>query len=114
MTLLCILALGVRLARTGSGRSRTEPGGRDATMRVGTYAAALVAYGLLLEGIGFLASTAVVLTFILKVAEGYRWRPVMLVTTATVTVSHLLFAGWLGVIFPSGALWPHLLGQWID
>jgi hypothetical protein len=78
---------------------------RDALRRLGCYLAALVFYGGTLEALGFFVSTILSLTFILAVAERYTWRPTLALVVGTVVGSYLLFAVWLGVIFPDGTLW---------
>lgn len=89
-------------------RSAAEAAGgleRDAWRRLGCYLAALVFYGATLEALGFFVSTILSLTFILAVAERYTWRPTLALVAGTVVGSYLLFAVWLGVIFPDGTLW---------
>jgi len=82
--------------------TRLEPG---AVRRLGFYLAALMFYGATLELLGFFVSTILSLTFILSVAERYSWRMTLTLVAGTVVGSHLLFAVWLGVIFPEGILW---------
>lgn len=77
----------------------------SAVRRLGCYLGALVFYGGTLEVLGFFVSTILSLTFILAVAERYSWRMTAALVTGTVVGSYLLFAVWLGVIFPDGTLW---------
>jgi hypothetical protein len=86
--------------------ARLEP---DAVRRLGYYLAALLFYGATLEALGFFVSTILSLTFILAVAERYPWRMTLALVAGTVIGSYVLFAVWLGVIFPDGSLWQVLV-----
>lgn len=87
-----------------------EPGDLRATLlRVGAYLAALVFYALTLDALGFIASTIIVVVFILRAAEGYSWRITLALAVGTAAVCHVLFVRWLGAILPTGYLWDRFL-----
>ena len=48
-------------------------GDRAGLIRVGAYLGALVFYAVSLEFLGFIVATALTITFILRIAEGYGW-----------------------------------------
>jgi hypothetical protein len=103
-----LLSIGGLIALKLERRSSIEPSARldpGAARRLAHYLAALVFYGATLELLGFFISTILSLTFILFVAERYNWRMTLALVAGTVIGSYLLFALWLGVIFPDGTLW---------
>jgi hypothetical protein len=62
---------------------------------------ALIAYGLLLEYLGFLASTSLLMIFLFKGIEPQKWGTAILLTVTTVFISYLVFVIWLGCQFPT-------------
>lgn len=101
-----LIALRLERRRADEPTARLEPG---AARRLGYYLAGLIFYGATLGLLGFFVSTILSLTFILLVAERYHWRMALALVAGTVIGSYLLFALWLGVIFPDGTLWQALV-----
>jgi len=72
--------------------------------RVLSYIIATLLYGILLESIGFLISSALLLIFILKVVEKRSWKVTIVLGSASVLISYILFAYFLGVPLPRGLI----------
>jgi putative tricarboxylic transport membrane protein len=66
--------------------------------------AGLVGYGLLLEWIGFLISTALFIGFLLTSIEAKRWAVVITVALASTALTYLLFEILLQARLPRGFL----------
>ncbi len=63
----------------------------------------LVTYALLLEKVGFLFSTFLLLIVLFKLAGTPKWRSVLAASVLTVLVTYFVFT-YLGIRFPSGVL----------
>jgi putative tricarboxylic transport membrane protein len=72
--------------------------------RVLSYIIATLLFGILLESIGFLISSALLLVFILKVVEKRSWKITFALGLASVLISYILFAYLLGVPLPKGLI----------
>ena len=92
-------------SQTGNG----EHGLRTTVLRLGAYLAALVFYAAVLDALGFIVSTVLVVVFILRIAEGYGWRTTLGVAAGTAIGCQLLFVYWLGAILPTGFLWDRMI-----
>jgi hypothetical protein len=77
---------------TGSGR------------RVGLIVAALAAFALLLDRLGFLISTVLFLLFLLRTIQPQRWRTTLVMSVATAIVCVVVFQLWLQVQLPEGPI----------
>lgn len=64
----------------------------------------LVLYGIVLESLGYLLSTFLLMAFLLYFIEVKRWYLVVLVASASSVLSYALFALWLDVRLPKGVL----------
>ena len=78
-------------------------------LRLGAYLAALIFYAAVLDALGFIVSTVLVVVFILRIAEGYGWRTTLAVAAGTAAGCHVLFVYWLGAILPAGFLWDRMI-----
>lgn len=70
--------------------------------KVISYALVLILYSLAFSSLGFLVSTAIALTVILKWIEHESWRTTLLIALGFTILSYLLFASLLGVSLPKG------------
>lgn len=70
--------------------------------RIAFVLSSLFVYALILERIGFLITTLIVLIFMFR-GVGYRWRFVVTISVITVIVTYCFFS-YLGVRFPMGIL----------
>jgi putative tricarboxylic transport membrane protein len=61
----------------------------------------LIIYALLLDRLGFLVSTLLLLLFLFKAAGSQKWRFVMAASVLTVIIIYLFFTS-LGIRFPKG------------
>ena len=72
--------------------------------RIGATLATLVGYAVVLEWLGFLLSTFLLMVLLLRAIEAPKWSKVILVALTTALVSYILFAWLLGVPLPAGLL----------
>jgi putative tricarboxylic transport membrane protein len=91
-------------------RAREDPGddgsaGRDRQRMVGVLAG-LVLYSLLLEPVGFLAVTWLLLTGLARLLEAPGWPAAVVFGALGTAGSYGLFGLWLGVPLPRGFLLP--------
>jgi putative tricarboxylic transport membrane protein len=63
---------------------------------------ALFGYIVLLEPIGFLITTFIVLLFLFKITDTKRWLAPVVLSGSSVIVSYLVFSVWLKLQFPKG------------
>ncbi|MEK6672899.1 MAG: tripartite tricarboxylate transporter TctB family protein [Nitrospirota bacterium] len=68
---------------------------------------ALVIYSIVLEKIGYLLSTFVLMLFLFKTIEPQKWSVAVLGAIITVLLSYLVFNVWLKTQFPVGELWEY-------
>jgi putative tricarboxylic transport membrane protein len=100
--LLGALALGL-LAQAV--RAHPTPGpARGWGLRVGGLLAVLAGYVLVLETLGYPASTFLLVLFMLRVVEPRRWPVALGVAGLAAAGSYLVFAAWLKVPLPPGPL----------
>lgn len=71
-------------------------------LRVSIYTILMLVYGLLLEKVGFLITSAVLIFPILKVVEKQSWKITLLVGFGSIITSYILFVHFLGVPLPRG------------
>jgi putative tricarboxylic transport membrane protein len=76
----------------------------DYLIKVGLLAGALVVYVLLLNTLGFLVGTFLLLLFLFRIMEPLGWKTVFLASIITLGAVYLLFDVFLGTRLPSGIL----------
>jgi putative tricarboxylic transport membrane protein len=59
-------------------------------------------YAIVLDILGFILSTFLVLLFLFKVVEPFKWRDAIIGSLLTIAVVYAVFGIWLKVPFPSG------------
>jgi putative tricarboxylic transport membrane protein len=65
---------------------------------------ALFAYTFMLEPIGFIITTFIVLLFLFKITDTKKWVTPVILSGSSVIVSYLVFSVWLKLQFPKGLL----------
>ena len=98
-----ILAASFLRSRSRSDSERMKDSGRISFWKVGSVFGSLVIYALILEKIGYLVATSLLLIFLFKVAGSRRWRTVLLSSILTVVITYLFFTSF-GLRFPKGIL----------
>ena len=73
-------------------------------IRIGATLAALAAFAFVLEWLGFLLTTFLLMILLLRAIEAQKWHKVVLVALATALISYAIFSWLLGVPLPSGVL----------
>jgi putative tricarboxylic transport membrane protein len=104
--LLAVLSL-IALVRAFIGIKDTFASGEIAArgwLRIGATLAVLIGFALVLEPLGFLASTFLLMLLLLRAIEPQPWHNVIVIALATSLVSYGLFAWLLGVPLPTGVL----------
>ena len=85
-----------------------EPGGvkiaTEGWIRIASTLATMIGFALVLEWLGFLLSTFVLMVLLLRAIEAPRWSKVFTVALVTALASYGLFAWLLGVALPAGIL----------
>ncbi len=79
-----------------------QEGEQISIFKVASYAVLMTLYGISIERVGFLISSTLFLILILKYVERQRWRTTLVVWFASIGVSYILFAYFLGVPLPRG------------
>jgi large-conductance mechanosensitive channel len=70
--------------------------------KVSLYIVVIMLYGLLLEKVGFLITSALFLFIMLKYVEKQSWKMTTFVGVTSIITSYLLFVYFLGVLLPRG------------
>jgi hypothetical protein len=86
---------------------------RRSLRKVGFAAAALIAFALLLEPLGFPLTTLAFMLFLLRVIEAQRWGFALTLSVVTVVLCVVVFQVWLQVQFPEGPVSIHSFWRWI-
>jgi putative tricarboxylic transport membrane protein len=81
--------------------------------KVSLTAAALVAFTLLVEPLGFPLTTLVFMIFLLRVIEPQRWALALMLSVVTVALCVVVFQVWLQVQFPEGPVSIYAIRKWI-
>lgn len=106
--LLCLIALVLILravwGANGGRMGEAPPSERPRWGKVLFTLAALLAYALVLETLGFLLTTTLLMLFLFRTVERQRWAVALGGSIATALCAYALFH-WLGVQLPS-ARWP--------
>ena len=77
---------------------------RNNLMKVGVLAGALVLYVLLLNTLGFIIGTLLLLLFLFRIMEPLKWRTVLFASVITLAAAYVLFDFFLGTRLPKGIL----------
>jgi len=72
--------------------------------RIGLTLAAMIAFALVLESLGFLLSTFFLMILLLRAIESQRWSKVVVVAVLTAVASYAIFGWILGIPLPGGVL----------
>jgi len=97
---LGLLALIVILQPAQEGESERIEG--KGNFKIALVLFALVAYGLVLERVGFLVTTFGLLIFLLKVIVSQRWARVLISALLSTLTSYVIFQIWLKAQLPKG------------
>lgn len=103
--LLGILAL-ISLIQSMKERGPEGPGvwGGVSFLKLGLLVGALFVYTILLPKLGFLLDTFLLLLFLFRVVEPYRWRKVFFASLLTIVVTYIFFGIILESRLPEGFL----------
>ena len=105
---LLLAALGlILLAQTLAGNVAVRSAAKIDTrgwFRVGATLAAMVGFALVIEPLGYLTTTFLLMAVLLRAIEAQSWSKVIGIALATSLISYAVFAWLLGVPLPSGVL----------
>lgn len=104
--LLLLLALAC-LAQTWRDQTMERPVERipaEGWIRIGATLATLIGFALVLEWLGFLLSTFILMVLLLRAVEAPKWSRVIVVSLVTAALAYGLFGWLLGVPLPAGVL----------
>ena len=104
--LLVLLALGelLRALRLSEPVLSMEKIAGEGWIRIGATLATMLGFALVLEWLGFLLATFLLMVLLLRAIEAPRWPKVFVVALVTALLSYGLFAYLLGVPLPAGIL----------
>jgi putative tricarboxylic transport membrane protein len=96
----------VSLVKTLAGKEAAEgnPWAGINFWKLGLMTAVLFAYVALLDTLGFLLGTFLLLVFLFRVVEPYRWRTVLLASVLTIGAAYGFFVALLDSRLPKGFL----------
>ncbi len=86
-----------------SNSETTEDAARISLWKVGSVFGSLVTYALILEKLGYLVATSLLLIFLFKIAGSQKWRTALASSILTVVLTYLFFT-FFGLRFPKGIL----------
>jgi putative tricarboxylic transport membrane protein len=104
---ICVLASTVFITGTRSRRRGVKwinPFAKVMWSKPLTALAALLVYAFILNPVGFIPSTALLVGFLLRVIQPQSWLVVLLGAILTSLVTYLVFQVWLGTQLPAGLL----------
>jgi len=81
--------------------------------KFGLTAAALCAFALLLEPLGFPLTTLAFMIFLLRAIEARRWGLTLALSIATMVFCVIVFHIWLQVQFPEGPVSVYAIRKWV-
>ncbi|MGZ8485352.1 MAG: tripartite tricarboxylate transporter TctB family protein [Candidatus Binatia bacterium] len=104
--LLVLLTLSELLRALRQRESAIAPGkiAGEGWFRIGVILASMIGFALVLERLGFLLATFILMVLLLRAIEAPRWPKVLIVALVTSFLSYGLFAWLLGVPLPGGIL----------
>ncbi len=82
----------------------TEKIPAEGWFRIGATLATLIGFALVLEWLGFLLSTFLLMVLLLRAIEAPKWSKVIVVALVTAALSYGIFSWLLGVPLPAGVL----------
>jgi len=104
LSLLLVLTSGI-LSRVRAEQKLVQQGGDQVHLhKVFAYLVLVLLYGVFIERIGFLITSALLLFFILKFVERQSWKATLLVGVTSLVISYTLFVYFLQVPLPRGFL----------
>jgi len=99
---LCLVSLGLLVQARRLAPGGAAPAGAVQPVAVAGTLGALLAYAMVLERLGFLLATFLLLVFFFKALQRQSWLVVVSGSLATSLLSWVVFKMWLGVNLPSG------------
>jgi putative tricarboxylic transport membrane protein len=100
--IILLKALHPARAPVGTGVVGTWREKGQAIVRVSFYAILMVGYGLLMEKLGFLIASTLLLFPLAKIVERQSWTKALMLVGISLATSYILFAYVLGVPLPKG------------
>ena len=99
-----VLKSGIFSRLKGEKRLASQGGEKIRLYKVFAYLVLMLLYGILVEKVGFLITSALLLILILKLVERQDWKATLLVGVTSIVISYALFVYFLQVPLPRGFL----------
>ena len=96
-----LLLQSLRQRDTGEVRQKIEPEG---WLRIGATLATLIGFAVVIERLGFLLSTFLLMVLLLRAIEPQNWLRVFTIALATSAIAYFIFAWLLNIPLPAGIL----------
>ena len=100
--IILLKALHPARAEGETGTAGTWRGKKETIFKVSFYTILMVAYGLLMERLGFLMASTLLLFPLAKIVERQSWTKALMLVGISIATSYILFACLLGVPLPKG------------
>jgi putative tricarboxylic transport membrane protein len=104
LSLFLVLTSGVFTRAKGEEKLIEERGEKVHLHKVFAYLVLVLLYGILVERVGFLITSALLLFLILKFVERQGWKATLLVGVTSIVISYAIFVYFLQVPLPRGFL----------
>ena len=99
-----LILLAQALRGTAERQRIPDPIAPEGWVRIGATLATMVGFALVLERLGFLLTTFVLMVLLLRATESQKWHKVIAIAVATALFSYAVFAWLLGIPLPAGVL----------
>ena len=104
LSLFLVLKSGILARPKGEGKLVEEGQEKIRLYKVFAYLVLMLLYGILVEQLGFLITSVLLLFLILKFVERQGWKATLLVGVTSIVISYALFVYFLQVPLPRGFL----------
>ena len=104
LSLFLVLKSGILTRPRGEGKRVEQGMDRIHLHKVFAYLILVLLYGTLIEKVGFLITSALLLFLILKFVERQSWKTTLVVGVTSIVISYTLFVYFLQVPLPRGFL----------
>jgi putative tricarboxylic transport membrane protein len=102
LLLVLAIALLIQSLRQPDGGESSEKIAPEGWIRIGATLATLIGFAFVLEWLGFLLSTFLLMVLLLRAIEPQKWLRVFVIALATSLIAYLIFSWLLNIPLPAG------------